>query len=398
MALRSLLLLLCCACRAASEEDRGIAWSDRIASLEAQVEVQRRRAERAEAALAQALRSTGVGAGDDEAADDEAAPRAIPPAGAASCAAAPYAKIATALPNGSYTKSCSGCVRWEQSVQCHCFSRDAVRPDAALRPGNLTGLWSVGTTPINQPHHPPGSLPPPATPSGMTVRVDSASDGSHFTVRCVKTASVAYSDAGRCAAVGPAASLELWHTGHGIVHVANRSVSVTFDNGHHLQGRLGNGSIFGTIRWEKAHNNSATQLAWSRQNATAVTTSLSLSSCRGAQQLTNDDGHLNCDWKLVPPPRVGRIVQGSSSSNYGRQSVEESCRYVDHVSFVAPQVRKRAYLLRRFILKTIILPRQARDKHRERSTQKREMGFRTVQAPGRSDRLHPEPERDRLAQ
>eukprot|EP01043_Picozoa_sp_COSAG02_P123133 COSAG02_NODE_60091_length_272_cov_0.647399_1_plen_71_part_10 len=53
------------------------------------------------------------------------------------CDAAPYASLATTLPNGSYTKSCQACVRWEQSVQCHCFSRDAVRSGVALAPGNL---------------------------------------------------------------------------------------------------------------------------------------------------------------------------------------------------------------------------------------------------------------------
>jgi hypothetical protein len=47
-------------------------------------------------------------------------------------------------------------------------------------------------------------------------------------------------------------------------------------------------------------------------------------------------------------------------------------------------VRKRAFL-RHFILKTIILPRQARDKHRE-STQKRRVSAALTRCPGR--RLH----------
>ena len=59
-----------------------------------------------------------------------------------------------------------------------------------------------------------------------------------------------------------------------------------------------------------------------------------------AGRLTNEDGHLNCDWKEVPPPRVGRISFGKN--RYGRQSADEACRYVDHISFVAPQYKRPA--------------------------------------------------------
>ena len=59
-----------------------------------------------------------------------------------------------------------------------------------------------------------------------------------------------------------------------------------------------------------------------------------------ACRLTNEDGHLNCDWKEVPPPRVGRIAFGKN--RYGRQSADEACRYVDHISFVAPQYKRPA--------------------------------------------------------
>jgi len=42
----------------------------------------------------------------------------------------------------------------------------------------------------------------------------------------------------------------------------------------------------------------------------------------------------------VPPPRVGRISFGKN--RYGRQSADEACRYVDHISFVAPQYKRPA--------------------------------------------------------
>ena len=126
---------------------------------------------------------------------------AVPAAG--SCAA-PYAPIANALPNGSYAASCTGCVRWEQSVQCRCFARDAVR--SAPRPGNLTGAWAVATAPSAPPGPPPppGPLgpPPPATPTGTVVRLDMAASGSSFGVRCVSS-TTSYEHAG-CAVVGPA--------------------------------------------------------------------------------------------------------------------------------------------------------------------------------------------------
>ena len=312
------LLLCCCAGRERSDVADDAAWARaRIAALEAQLQVQQQRAERAEAQLA--LINSG-----DEVADD-----AAPPA-MSSCAAAPYDRMIAVLPNGSYTKSCTSCVRWEQSVQCRCFSRDAVRPGMPLAAGNLTGFWSVATTAVGPGARRQGALPV-AIPSGMVVRVDMASDAAHFSVRCAQAAQYEHGSAGSCAVFGPPASHEQWHTGHGVVHLVNHSVTLAFDNGQWIAGTVGNG----TIRWKKPTLNSSTQLIWTRQNATAIQTALSLASCRGAQQLVNDDGHLSCDWKLVPPPRVGRIVAGKSE--YGRLSVEESCRFVDHITFVAPQ-------------------------------------------------------------
>ena len=123
---------------------------------------------------------------------------AVPAAG--SCAV-PYAPIANALPNGSYAASCTGCVRWEQSVQCRCFARDAVR--SAPRPGNLTGAWAVATAPSAPLAPPPPPGPPPsATPTGTVVRLDMAASGSSFGVRCVSS-TTSYEHAG-CAVVGPA--------------------------------------------------------------------------------------------------------------------------------------------------------------------------------------------------
>ena len=42
----------------------------------------------------------------------------------------------------------------------------------------------------------------------------------------------------------------------------------------------------------------------------------------------------------MPPPRVGRIAFGKN--RYGRQSADEACRYVDHISFVSPQYKRPA--------------------------------------------------------
>lgn len=327
-------LLLCCDVwargAAAEDEPDDITWARaRIASLEAQLEVQRQRAEEAELQLVK-CHARAV-----EITDDERASRAAALLATSSCKGASYNKIASALPNGSYTKTCNSCVRWEQSVQCHCFSRDAVPPGTRFAPGNLTGVWAVASVP-NGPGVQQLRTLPYTVPSGMVVRLDMMNDGSHFTVRCEQTPQHEHDSAGSCAVVGPATSRDQWHTGHGIVYLSNRSATLIFDNGRWLEGAVHND----TIVWKKTAFNSTAQLLWVRQNASAIKTSLSLASCRGARQLTNSNGHLSCDWKLVPPPRVGEIIYGKSK--YGQQSVEESCRFVDHVTFVAPQYKRPA--------------------------------------------------------
>ena len=55
---------------------------------------------------------------------------------------------------------------------------------------------------------------------------------------------------------------------------------VSFDNGRTLRGRFTDGSL-STIVWAPTSNTSDVTTQWSRQNATAVVTSLSLSACRG---------------------------------------------------------------------------------------------------------------------
>ena len=77
----------------------------------------------------------------------------------------------------------------------------------------------------------------------MVVRVDMKSDGKHFTVRCDQTPQNERSAAGSCAVVGPAASREQWHTGHGTVHPVNHSATLVFDDGQWLEGAVGNGTI-----------------------------------------------------------------------------------------------------------------------------------------------------------
>jgi len=166
--------------------------NEELAELRRQLEQERNASsafrQRAEAAEAELERLRG---------EDDAVP-------AAGSCAVPYAPIANALPNGSYAASCTGCVRWEQSVQCRCFARDAVR--SAPRPGNLTGAWAVATAPSAPPGPPPPpgppGPPPPATPTGTVVRLDMAASGSSFGVRCVSS-TTSYEHAG-CAVVGPA--------------------------------------------------------------------------------------------------------------------------------------------------------------------------------------------------
>eukprot|EP01052_Picozoa_sp_SAG31_P006269 SAG31_NODE_286_length_18467_cov_41.317056_7_plen_315_part_00 len=70
-----------------------------------------------------------------------------------------------------------------------------------------------------------------------------------------------------------------------------------------------------------------------------VSTSLSLTSCEGYDErnpssakgilINNTWGHLTCDWKRAPPPRVGALTQGN---------VDTACRYFSRATFISPQM------------------------------------------------------------
>ena len=317
MALRLVLLLQLGGSAQSAPDASGV----RIAELEAEVAALRLRAESAEAALADDAELPATRRSSDSA--DDHTP------GGSYCAAAPYIQIANTLPNGSYTKSCDQCVRWEDAVQCHCYTKGAVRLGAAAA-GNISGTWAVEAAQKPQKTDP---SPPPASPTGTVVRIDMTSTVD-FTVTCVSSTSF-YNGRG-CVVFGPASGKH-WHAGTGAVSVADRTAKISLDNGVTLSGKFSDKN-FTLIQWTPAGNSTDTLIDWARQNATAIVTSLSLTACKGAHQLSNQDGHLSCDWKLVPPPRVGEIIYGCPPGR--RCPVTEACRVTDHTTFVAPQYKQ----------------------------------------------------------
>jgi|EP01047_Picozoa_sp_COSAG01_P023943 hypothetical protein len=53
---------------------------------------------------------------------------------------------------------------------------------------------------------------------------------------------------------------------------------------------------------------------WGRANVAGSVSSIVLSACKrgAAANLSNEDGHLSCDWKHTPPPRVGNLTGAAS--------------------------------------------------------------------------------------
>jgi hypothetical protein len=258
---------------------------------------------------------------------------------------APWTPINQSLPNGTFRQSCTGCVRWEQSVQCTCLTRAAVDTGRGppRRPGNLTGLYAVASTYTPPPPPPAGVLA--GTPAEVEqemlvwVQTQELAEGlGSFTVTCVAGGSFRACDPVAPppgAPESPASPLgRLWHAGRGVLHAANGSLEIALDTGARLRGNLslaaGPAAAFTVVAIVNG-TASGVREAWQRQPPARRRTALSLSACRRPAALSNEDGYLSCDWKEVPPPRVGAI-------SYGR-TIDTTCRYLPHTTFIAPQYK-----------------------------------------------------------
>ena len=279
-------------------------------------------------------------------------------AGTSSCAPPPDGReLGLPLPRGSYNRTCIGCVRWSESVQCACLQRDAVDPSRTeLPPGNVSGMW--------------------AADDGMELKLQMLPPGSSsvgiltFRILCLRSPATTFVGNPGCTPrlrprIVEPGRVPSWYGGTGTLLLGNHSAVVHLDNGQVARGWFN--ATAQSFHWHNetfrshGHKHSVPAQTWLREPQSGrIKTSISLSACknfsRGAAGsetqllLTNEDGHLFCDWRRVPPPRVGRLIDSQHllSSSLGRSGGDlplrppaqgASCRVLDHVSFVAPQFK-----------------------------------------------------------
>ena len=273
---------------------------------------------------------------------------AIPETG--SCAPPTEEGLNLTLPPGSYNNTCINCMRWSESVQCECLPRDGVDPSRVpLAPGNLSGLW--------------------AGDNGMQLRLQTLpsdeAGGVAFRVVCAWGAldfNGGYYDSGCTSHQQPRIvdpkRVPSWYGGNGTVF-SNHSAVLHLDNGEVVHGSFSSTTASSFLwpalrRHTHGQNHSVPARTWIREpHSGRIVTSLSLSTCQnfsssgnadggGHVLLSNEDGHLFCEWKRTPPPRIGRLINQPVGPGGPRDDYSfAGCRVLDHISFVAPQFKER---------------------------------------------------------
>ena len=260
------------------------------------------------------------------AAEDGASPPLRPPADAQQqqqqqqCPKA-FRPAWTGLPNGSFAETCRSCRRTADTLTCSCLRADAI--DTSRGPllplGNVTGSWDMKKD--------------FSSGARVALRMQELTPSlSSFTFLCLDGG---YADL--CSSVAPGHNGSLWHEGRGVANVQTGEALLLFDN---------LAKVNATFQLNFTQLNFTSGMLWTRSAGDATTTSMSLDACRGnsAANITNENGHLSCDWKQVPPPRVG------NKTGQGLLDPDHTCRYFHHYSFVAPQFKVPADPIRSFVL------------------------------------------------
>jgi hypothetical protein len=142
-------------------------------------------------------------------------------AGARSCPKA-VRQPWTGMPNGTYSRSCSGCVRIADTLRCNgCFRRTDIVPSSVpgLVPGNVSGVWGAGR----------GVGEKSAL---LLLRVQELEPGklSSFTVTC---SGGGYTGVCNPRPPGPGGGAQgQWHAGRGVVALQNTSSSSSSSSQH----------------------------------------------------------------------------------------------------------------------------------------------------------------------
>jgi|EP01047_Picozoa_sp_COSAG01_P067718 hypothetical protein len=71
------------------------------------------------------------------------------------------------------------------------------------------------------------------------------------------------------------------------------------------------------------------------RNPSSISTTFS---CEAPLNITNEGGHLTCDWKSVPPPRVGNLTYFGAGT---LPDIDKTCRILTDTTFFAPQYKTR---------------------------------------------------------
>ena len=129
-----------------------------------------------------------------------------------------------------------------------------------------------------------------------------------------------------CDQVHPGHNGTAWHVGRGVADLRTGKATLFFDNLVKLNGSFN--TNFTAANWSDGTK-------WQRLHSSGQTTSISLDACRGGSgaKISNHDGHLSCDWKQAPPPRVG------NKTGAGLLDPRLTCRFFHHYTFLAPQFK-----------------------------------------------------------
>jgi acetyl esterase/lipase len=254
-------------------------------------------------------------------------------------AAAPATAAPPPLPRGSYRSSCYECRAASQLVTCRCPQRGSVTAAMLSRmpPANLSGGWAIPFAAGGR------SAGQPAGYFRVVAPIDS--NLTHFSLVCGE---LPLDGAATCQTPG-AESLESgWR--RGAATLQGLEVTVELDSGWRgcaqLEQNRSDAPGTAALRWQNCSDPSAplhsALTSWERRPDGGLLTSVWLPSCAeyadvtlpsagGKLNLSNSDGHLSCEWRAMPPPRVGNLTTG------GFESPDHTCRTLASYTFLAPQ-------------------------------------------------------------